>query len=149
MTSRLLISEMYGLAGRADELERLLDDLAEDGRGERACLRFSILRRQDVGDVVVVAHWRDEARCGSTTRARLTRATAPPWVSSSPDPATSRSITSRKRSMRWIRTHLIPDCSDNARTRRVPTIGTDTLCATCRPPTPVRHDRDARSAPRS
>ena len=61
MTSRLLISEMHGLAGRADELQRLLDDLAEAGRVENGCLMFSVLRRQDVGEFVVVAHWRDEA----------------------------------------------------------------------------------------
>jgi quinol monooxygenase YgiN len=61
MTSRLLISEMHGLAGRADELEGLLNDLAEQGRRESGCLRYSILRRQDVGEFVVVAHWRDEA----------------------------------------------------------------------------------------
>ena len=45
----------------ADELERLLDDLAEAGRAESGCLMFSILRREDVGEFVVVAHWRDEA----------------------------------------------------------------------------------------
>jgi quinol monooxygenase YgiN len=61
MTSRLLISEMHGLASRADELERLLDDLAEAGRVENGCLMFSTLRRHDVGEFVVVAHWRDEA----------------------------------------------------------------------------------------
>ena len=61
MTSRLLISEMHGLAGRADELERLLDDLADAGRAENGCLMFSILRRQELGEFVVIAHWRDEA----------------------------------------------------------------------------------------
>jgi quinol monooxygenase YgiN len=61
MTSRLLISEMHGLAGRAHELQRLLDDLAAAGRLEHGCLTFSILRRQDAGEFVVVTHWRDEA----------------------------------------------------------------------------------------
>jgi quinol monooxygenase YgiN len=61
MTSRLLISEMHGLASRADELERLLDDLAEAGRAENRCSMFSIVRRQDLGEFVVIAHWRDEA----------------------------------------------------------------------------------------
>ena len=60
MTSRLLISEMHGLAGRADELERRLDDLANAGGAENGCLMFSILRRQDLGEFVVIAHWRDE-----------------------------------------------------------------------------------------
>jgi quinol monooxygenase YgiN len=61
MTSRLLISEMHGLASRADELARLLDDLAEEGRDQSGCLMFSIFRREDLGEFVVVAHWRDEA----------------------------------------------------------------------------------------
>jgi quinol monooxygenase YgiN len=61
MTSRLLISEMHGLASRADELQRLLDDLAEAGRAENGCLMFSILRGQELGEFVVIAHWGDEA----------------------------------------------------------------------------------------
>ena len=60
MTARLLVSEMHGLAGRAGELERLLDDLAAGARGEDGCLKFLVLRRGEPGELVVLAHWRDE-----------------------------------------------------------------------------------------
>ena len=60
MTSRLLISEMHGLAGRAGELQGLLDELAAGARGEDGCLTFSVSRHAQVGEFVVISHWRDE-----------------------------------------------------------------------------------------
>jgi quinol monooxygenase YgiN len=60
MPSHLLVSEMHGLAGRAGELERLLDDLAADAGAADGCLSYLVLRRREAGEFVVLAHWRDE-----------------------------------------------------------------------------------------
>lgn len=60
MTSRLLIAQIHGLAGRADELQRLLDDLAVGARAEPGCIAFEVLRGEAGGEFVLLAHWRDE-----------------------------------------------------------------------------------------
>jgi quinol monooxygenase YgiN len=57
---RLLIAEIHGLAGRAAELARLLDDVAERAAREEGCLMFRVLRGDDVGEFVVLSSWRDE-----------------------------------------------------------------------------------------
>src|SRR4051794_41936825 len=58
MVARLLISEMHGLAGRAGELERLLENLAAAARDEDGCLKYLVLQRREAGEFVVVTHWR-------------------------------------------------------------------------------------------
>ena len=57
---RLLIAEIHGLAGRAGELARLLDDLAESAGREEGCFMFRVLRAHEVGEFVVLSSWRDE-----------------------------------------------------------------------------------------
>jgi quinol monooxygenase YgiN len=57
---RLLIAEIHGLAGREDELNRRLYELAEAARGEEGCVMFRPLRAQEPGEFVVLSSWRDE-----------------------------------------------------------------------------------------
>ena|SRR5215208_3800772 len=60
-TQRLLIARIHGLAGREDELERLLAELAGAARGEDGCLTFELLRGGEPGELVLLSSWRDEA----------------------------------------------------------------------------------------
>ena len=60
-TTRMLIAEVHGLAGRERELGQLLADLSAGAQGEAGCLRFLVLSDAEPGEFVVVAHWRDEA----------------------------------------------------------------------------------------
>jgi quinol monooxygenase YgiN len=58
---RLLIAEIHGLAGREDELVRLLADLAAAARTEDGCELFRALRGDEAGEFVLLSAWRDEA----------------------------------------------------------------------------------------
>jgi quinol monooxygenase YgiN len=60
MSARLLIADIHGLAGRAGELQRLLEDLAAAARSEDGCISFRVLRDEELGEFVMVAVWRDE-----------------------------------------------------------------------------------------
>jgi quinol monooxygenase YgiN len=60
MSSRLLIADIHGLAGRADELQRLLEDLTAAARGEAGCISFRVLRDEEPGEFVLTAQWHDE-----------------------------------------------------------------------------------------
>ena len=57
---RLLIAEIHGLAGRADELEQVLAELSEGAHREDGCLLFRTLRDDAPGEFVVLSSWRDE-----------------------------------------------------------------------------------------
>ncbi len=56
----LLLAEIHGLAGRAGELRRLLQELRDAAEGEPGCRRFSVLAAEAPGELVLLAVWDDE-----------------------------------------------------------------------------------------
>jgi quinol monooxygenase YgiN len=53
----ILVAEVHGLAGRADELRELLDALADGSRGEPGCASFRVLCADDIGEFVLISNW--------------------------------------------------------------------------------------------
>lgn len=56
----LLIAEVHGLAGRADELSDLLRELRRSAELEPGCRRFQVLAGDGPGELVLLAAWDDE-----------------------------------------------------------------------------------------
>ena len=59
--TRLLVAELHGLAGRREELQALLDELADGARAEGGCLTFRVLAAEEPGDFVLLSSWSSEA----------------------------------------------------------------------------------------
>lgn len=57
---RLLVAELHGLAGRQQELQELLDELAEGAGGEPGCVSFRVLATAEPGEFVLLSGWVDE-----------------------------------------------------------------------------------------
>jgi quinol monooxygenase YgiN len=57
----ILVAELHGLAGRADELGRLLDELRDATRGEPDCIDFKLLADDSPGEIVLLISWRNES----------------------------------------------------------------------------------------
>jgi quinol monooxygenase YgiN len=58
----VVVGDIYALAGRADELDELLQETQEHARSEPGCVAYAFAEVvRDPGHYVIAQEWRDEA----------------------------------------------------------------------------------------
>jgi quinol monooxygenase YgiN len=56
----VLVADVHGRVGLADELRALLTQLADASRAESGCVEFRVLAGDDRGEFVLFSAWRDQ-----------------------------------------------------------------------------------------
>jgi quinol monooxygenase YgiN len=59
--TRLLVAELHGLAGRADELRALVMALADEAEAEPGCVSFRVYAGDEAGELLILSEWVDDA----------------------------------------------------------------------------------------
>lgn len=59
--TRIVVAELHGLAGRADELRDVVTALALEAREEPGCLSFRVFTGDGAGEQLILSEWADDA----------------------------------------------------------------------------------------